>query len=1684
MVGVGVVRGAWVHGSNYRHTPTASLAGARGNGGAGAAPRAAAVQPNRWYKVDILLDWANYTYRLRLDDATVALDQPFTGEGVTRVGLYVFDTTTAYFDELFVGQDDGLGFECPLGVEEGAALRARRPLETGWDTEDVGPESAHWGMLRHSNHLSRRDRYQPQGGGYGQVPWDGMPERAFHADTLERRDAEAAAYAALYPENGPRGGVGRGGGDTMNHAGPYMAGSGENGENGPLSPDGLTGGAWTVPFAHLDGAPATPMLPATLIGAPLSQNDIPTGQWAAVGAEVAALPAATLRGEGWDGRAVAVAEPAPRSDPATLAAAGLLPRAPAPAAPFHAHPSELESPDGTLRAGEVVAGSLLYVPGDVPTEELLAAAQGVDGALLGSKRGLNAAQNAAPYTAQPGAPLLAAIFPYLSGFSSNVSTQRLAAALAVAHALRASVGGVGLGVGAVPEGTPEADGEWSGGEAFSESGGGTEGWGAKGGYGGATGRHYWHGEHDNPRHLDFLVPGATTASLSAWPFAEVRPWRRGGIGACSTAGLSGAPWRNEGLVLHYANISAPAAVMRAAYANAGLAAAGPAGRLPYGNFSAFPITASSTSTSSPTISPTTSPSPTRSSTPTGSHSPNPTATPGLTRTRTGTGSTTKTVSRTSSNTRTPSRTSSTTRSISKSPTTSGSVTPSLGSSLTTTPTPTSSRSATPTPTPPATRSPSRSATLTLSVTPTATPFGDGGASGPPDVFSSGSFSDDGYGVWGDVTGSLGSNPPAWVPAEWIRTVAAFPFRCERPKVILHRVRGSQPRYVMWCAVDQFFDWPAPQEGEALSSRRRAEGTGSWSPPTPAPVPDTMQPSDGLPRPPIVGSIFSADAHREGFYDVNHTTCGNCSYGEVKTFLQLTGGPQPRTVRPPLRLRLAGVAVSRWPAGPFNWVWSLRPDSNATVDFTLVQSPPPRLGDAPAPAYLARTYYATESFVMPRPVMQPVWESVKNGTSNGSTELDVRYDLNYHRAWYIAGYDNPEDIWLQRWRMEDQPWKIENEVLLETYNHTPKPIFTLWNKSYGALRRYAPENRSSVLQELASNSTTLKFLIHGLFANLKLDPDGTGSTDVSRVPLPSNPSGLVLHDYNFRGQGIVPITSRYLDPARDDTNYWMPESVPAVKAKEWKFNYRDTNIADNPPHPTVPDLLQGEYIVVQRRRTKYVALSQLTPDYLNTTGAITVLEGETLNGDTLLAALGDTLRGARGAGAAAGSRFLWDAGTGNGANTTAMPDVYTAWKHPFSEARPGGVVTFPKSFEPTVDWQDRFWQYNITHEHAEVLCRQQPNYQIAPRGDPRVNDANWVCAKPLGEKCNCPNSDPSHCYRIDEVDKICRTLDFRNFRDRKDNSTCPNMHRRARIILGNCTRVLWDITHTSNTSVPSVGWEKWDFKPTPFSLGTDVMSDKYGYKHAYEFVPTEAYEECLSSHAKMLFAYDACLQGLVPDLNELDEWSVKNRECVGGGGKCGPPAFPDFQAPRGVYGFQPFDSSLGENGQPTWPTWRKPKDEPDNYNNSLFRTGMREPDIPFIKPHPPAPDALRSYYGVDPAQGENLISQNLWPPLWPPGSPYYDFPARKAEGEGSWGLGPNQEIGWYINRKEYRGDRAPPPRRRLLDKGGHAEEARPRARVLDEIGRGGAGDDEPLTPQELALHRAWREKEDAPRGGGA
>ena len=53
----------------------------------------------------------------------------------------------------------------------------------------------------------------------------------------------------------------------------------------------------------------------------------------------------------------------------------------------------------------------------------------------------------------------------------------------------------------------------------------------------------------------------------------------------------------------------------------------------------------------------------------------------------------------------------------------------------------------------------------------------------------------------------------------------------------------------------------------------------------------------------------------------------------------------------------------------------------------------------------------------------------------------------------------------------------------------------------------------------------------------------------------------------------------------------------------------SNIADNPIHPGLQDKLIGAYRVVNTRRAKYIAISQLTDDFLDTTGRLSTAEGE-------------------------------------------------------------------------------------------------------------------------------------------------------------------------------------------------------------------------------------------------------------------------------------------------------------------------------------------------------------------------------------------------------------------------------------------------------------------------------------------
>ena len=149
------------------------------------------------------------------------------------------------------------------------------------------------------------------------------------------------------------------------------------------------------------------------------------------------------------------------------------------------------------------------------------------------------------------------------------------------------------------------------------------------------------------------------------------------------------------------------------------------------------------------------------------------------------------------------------------------------------------------------------------------------------------------------------------------------------------------------------------------------------------------------------------------------------------------------------LRLAAVAVSDYPNGPFTFVRSFRPDKNETQDMTVMQ--------VRGEAVLARTYFATTEFVLASPVMQPLWESVKrpNGVPVPEYEggyLEKRnFGLNYHRAFYHESYDDNDDICYQRLRAEDRPFSYK-KADDECSRQSPQTIKWIDHETENDLRR--------------------------------------------------------------------------------------------------------------------------------------------------------------------------------------------------------------------------------------------------------------------------------------------------------------------------------------------------------------------------------------------------------------------------------------------------------------------------------------------------------------------------------------------------------------------------------------------------------------------------------------------------------
>lgn len=643
-----------------------------------------------------------------------------------------------------------------------------------------------------------------------------------------------------------------------------------------------------------------------------------------------------------------------------------------------------------------------------------------------------------------------------------------------------------------------------------------------------------------------------------------------------------------------------------------------------------------------------------------------------------------------------------------------------------------------------------------------------------------------------------------------------------------------------------------------------------SAPPAAPTPATVHPNDGLPRPKLLrGSIFSADAEALGFYNVSADVRSEFGVRDVRVSVgndpagDAANASVPLAPRPPLRLRLVGVAVSQWPAGPFTWAWALWPDGNETVDFTVVQGAPPAPaapGAPPssgvAPAFLARTYYATVSYVLPAPVMQPQWESVKTFASAEATEVDVNFALDYHRGFYASGYDDPEDIYVQRWRMEDTAWK-----LCAVYGQW-SPALVIGEPSAGTAR-FAPDSTpcaavadpshpgyENAWVETYVDAPLPRYTLAHPAANFSVTyPPADRDGYLSRyLPLSS-------HTYReIAGQGQVLVTSRYQDPALALTSVWSPDSVPAVKAQSWAANYRDGNVMDNPPQRTVPDLLIGPDSVVLRRRTKYVALSRLSDDYTALLPGVTVLEGETLDGDSLLAAVGWASGAPGGApsgvpgGVAGGvppvaAPFAWaPAAAGSAAElpaTSAGLVVTTQGPYPADAS-----ASFPLGFATEVDWRDRHWQFNVTW-----------------------ND---------------------------------RYLDFRNFRDRQgaNDSDCPNLHHWALITLGQCQDYNYAQFRNESTGAP-------------IDPATPSLPQESGLTGAptsyYSAVDSSAYEECLARYKNLLLLYAACVSAKAPDYAQLRDAFVGDRDCVAGAGPCGPPGFSDAP-PLEAYGFAPFNAS--------------------------------------------------------------------------------------------------------------------------------------------------------------------------------
>ena len=173
-----------------------------------------------------------------------------------------------------------------------------------------------------------------------------------------------------------------------------------------------------------------------------------------------------------------------------------------------------------------------------------------------------------------------------------------------------------------------------------------------------------------------------------------------------------------------------------------------------------------------------------------------------------------------------------------------------------------------------------------------------------------------------------------------------------------------------------------------------------------------------------------------------------------------------------------------------------------------------------------TYFAEIEHLLPGAQMQPIWEMAKKKDSTGKWVND--FGLSYHRGIYQKDYDDYHDIYLQRWRLEDKPWKVwcveranpGNRYLVprghstgENYALCPDPEFYKVVEGQG----YQPEERARfdafVQASGYSNAAEVEAFVDLLFDDQSSWTSRTrsGPTRKSPVRSESTAQGWPRHD---------------------------------------------------------------------------------------------------------------------------------------------------------------------------------------------------------------------------------------------------------------------------------------------------------------------------------------------------------------------------------------------------------------------------------------------------------------------------------------------------------------------------------------------------------------------------------------------